>query len=330
MTLTDTQAEKEQRRLAGQVAIVTGGSKGLGLLVAREFARLGAAVTICSRHDDELVEARQWLAEQGVEVETAVCDVGKKDEAESLIRGVEERAGRIDFLVNNAGVIQVGPLDALALEDFEQAIDIMFWGTVVPSLAVLPGMKARRSGRIINITSLGGKVSVPHLLPYSTAKFAGVGFSEGLRAELAGSGVGVVTVVPGLIRTGSFVNALFKGNQQKEFSWFSILSSLPLLSIDAEKAATRVVKAALRNEPELILSLPANAAVRTAGMAPGLLSYVLGLTARVLPSSPVSTPTASVPGSALDSAETSSVSKGVKTLGNKARKSIQPPFHRAA
>jgi hypothetical protein len=132
------------------------------------------------------------------------------------------------------------------------------------------------------------------------------------------------------MRTGSFVNALFKGNQQKEFSWFSILSSLPLLSIDAEKAAARVVKAALRNEPELILSLPANAAVRTAGMAPGLLSHALGLTARILPSSPVSTPTASVPGSALDSAETSSVSKSVKTLGNRARKSIQPPFHRAA
>jgi short-subunit dehydrogenase len=307
---------------------VTGGSKGLGLLIARDFARLGASVTICSRHETELAAAHQWLADDGIDVETAVCNVAEKESVDALIREVEARAGRIDYLINNAGVIQVGPLAALTLDDFEEAMSIMFWGVVVPSLAALPIMKARRAGRIVNITSLGGKVSVPHLLPYSTAKFAAVGFSEGLRSELAGTGIGVVTVVPGLMRTGSFINAVFKGNQQKEFSWFSVLSSLPLLSIDAEKAAARIVRAAMRNEPELILSLPANVATRAEGMAPGLLSWVFGLTARVMPSSSAATP--SIPGSEVEAAETSSLVKRVRTMGEQARKRFQPPFERSA
>lgn len=321
--------DSERGELAGQTVIVTGGSKGLGLLIARDFSRKGASVTICSRNEEELHESRAWLGQQGLGVELEVCDVGKQHEAEALVHRVEERKGRIDYLVNNAGVIQVGPLDALVRQDFDTAMDIMLWGLVTPSLAALPGMKARRSGRIVNITSVGGKISVPHLLPYSTAKFAAVGFSEGLRAELAGSGVGVVTVVPGLMRTGSFANALFKGRPQREFSWFSVLSSLPLISIDAEKAAARIVRAALNNEPELILSMPANIGARLEGVAPGLLSYVLGLTARVLPSSATLTPTAATPGRELEGETSSSIEKSLRTLGTKAEKRFQPPFSRA-
>jgi NAD(P)-dependent dehydrogenase (short-subunit alcohol dehydrogenase family) len=314
--------------LAGKIVVVTGGSKGLGLLVAREFGRRGASVTICSRNLEELQGAQDWLRDHDVSVDFQVCDIGKKDEAEAFIRGVEAKWGRIDYLVNNAGVIEVGPLDTATLEDFEMAVDVMLWGVVVPSLAALPGMKERKSGRIVNITSLGGKISVPHLLPYSTAKFAAIGFSEGLRAELAGTGVGVVTVVPGLMRTGSFVNALFRGNRRSEFTWFSVLSSLPLLTNDAEKAAQRITKAAVNNEPELILSLAANAAVRAQGVAPGLLSYALSLTARGLPSSPQTTPTPATAGRDLDD-DHGSIADRLRSLGNTAKRRFQPPLGHA-
>lgn len=321
-------ADKQASSLEDQVVLVTGGSKGLGLLLARDFARLGAAVTICSRSEPDLQAAQAWLADQGLHVDIATCDVSKKDEAEALIHGLEGRAGRIDYLVNNAGVIQVGPLDALEIRDFEDAMNTMLWGMVVSSLAVLPGMKARRHGRIVNITSLGAKISVPHLLPYSTAKYAALGFSKGLRSELAGSGVRVVTVAPGLMRTGSFANALFKGDTRREFTWFSTLSSLPLLSIDAERAAARIVKAATRGEPELILSLPANLGARIEGVFPGTFSYLLSLTARLLPSAGPVKSTVRRPGHELDDASPTSIEGRLKTLGTRAKKRFQPPFSR--
>src|SRR5213078_5332449 len=120
---------------------------------------------------------------------------------------------------------------------------VIFWGTLYPTLAVLPQMLERRSGRIVNITSIGGKVSVPHLLPYNCAKFAALGFSEGLRAELAKDGVSVATVIPGLMRTGSVVSAEFKGRTEAEFTWFSALARSPLTSMDVRRAARRILAA---------------------------------------------------------------------------------------
>ena len=184
---------------------------------------------------------------------------------------------------SSGAMISVGPLEEQTLGDFEQLMAIMFWGTVYPTLEVLPAMRARRSGRIVNITSIGGKVSVPHLLPYSTAKFAAVGFSEGLRAELARDGIVVTTVAPGLMRTGSHLNALFKGQHRQEFGWFSLGASLPITSTSAEGAARRIVTALARGEAELILTWQANLLAVAHGLLPGLTSDVLGLVNRVLP-----------------------------------------------
>jgi hypothetical protein len=135
----------------------------------------------------------------------------------------------------------------------------------------------------VNITSVGGKVSVPHLVPYGCAKFAAVGLSEGLRAELADAGIRVTTVVPGLMRTGSHLNAEFKGRQEAEFVWFGLAASLPLLSMDAERAARQIVRAVRRGDSEVILTLPANLLARFGGVLPGLTADLLGLVDRVLP-----------------------------------------------
>jgi len=268
--------------LRSQVALITGGSRGLGFLLAREFAREGCRVVICARDEPELERAQADLEADGASVLTFVCNVGERHEVRRLIDDILRIYGRLDVLVNNAGIIQVGPVQNLGIGDFEEAMDVMYWGVLYPTLAALPHMLERRYGRIVNITSVGGKVAVPHLSPYTSAKFAAVGLSEGLRAELAATGVTVTTVVPGLMRNGSYQNAFFKGRQEGEYTWFSLGASLPLISMNAERAARQIVQATKRGEAERTLSLPAVLLARFHGLFPGFTADLLGLAARFL------------------------------------------------
>src|SRR3954453_3470359 len=163
--------------LRGQVVLITGGSRGLGLALARAFAREGCRLMICARDAAELDRAATALTAAGAEVHTFVCDVADRSAVSRFVEAAIERYGRLDIVVNNAGIIQVGPVSAMTVEDFEEAMDVMFWGTVYTTLAALPHLAP--GSRIVNITSIGGKVAVPHLVPYSCAKFAAVAFSEG-------------------------------------------------------------------------------------------------------------------------------------------------------
>ena len=265
------------------IVAITGGSRGLGFALALEFAQRGARLAICARDEETLHEAEHRLHAYGAEVYAFRCDIGVRAQAEEFIRNVQQRFGRIDVLVNNAGQIEVGPLESQRIEDFEQAMLTMYWGMVYTSLAAYPHMATRGAGRIVNITSFGGKVAVPHLLPYCGAKFAAVGFSEGLRAELAKDHLQVTTVVPGLLRTGSHMNATFKGDHQKEYSWFSLGASLPLVSMHARRAARKIVDAAARGTAEIVLTPQAKLAVAVHGLAPGLVSDIAGLANRIMP-----------------------------------------------
>lgn len=271
--------------LAGHVAVVTGGSRGLGFLLARELLKEGCSVAICARDADELERARAELDRQaeGADVFAAPCDVGKREEVERFIGEVMRRHGRVDVLVNNAGIIQVGPVRRMTVEDFEQSMAVMYWGVVYPTLAVLPRMLERRAGRIVNISSIGGKVAVPHLTPYAAAKFAATGFSEGLRAELAKYGITVTTICPGLMRTGSHLNAEFKAGDEREFAAFAPMASWPGVSMDAERAARQIVRALKRGDAEHTLSVPATLLARFHGLFPGLTADIMGLVARFLP-----------------------------------------------
>jgi len=263
--------------LDGRTVLITGGSRGLGLVLGREFAAQGSRVALCARDADELDRARTDLASRGAEVEAFVCDVTDQEQVERLAGDVLERFGRIDVLVNNAGIIQVGPFEETTLADFEEAMLTHFWAPLYTTLAVLPAMRRRGEGRIVNIASVGGKVAAPHLLPYDSSKFALVGFSEGLRAELLKDGVYVTTVAPGLMRTGSPIRATFKGQNEKEYAWFAISDSLPGLTVSAEHAARRIVDAARHGDAEAIISLPAHLAVKANGLFPGLLADALGI-----------------------------------------------------
>jgi short-subunit dehydrogenase len=239
-------------------------------------------VAICARSEEQLSTAKLKLREDGIVVVTTKCDVSDPGQVAELIVKVKAQMGPIDILVNNAGEILVAPLENTTVADLERSMAVMFWGVVHPTLAVLPQMRAH-GGRIATITSIGGKVSVPHLLSYSCAKAAAIAFCEGLRAELGNTNVRITTVVPGLMRTGSHVNARFKGDQQKEGAWFSVAASTPILTMKAERAAAKIVHAIRGGSSEIILSPQANVLARLQGMAPGLVPDILSLVNRLLP-----------------------------------------------
>jgi NAD(P)-dependent dehydrogenase (short-subunit alcohol dehydrogenase family) len=271
------------RALRGQVALVTGGSRGLGFLVADELARVGCTVAICARDAAELDEARRQLAAHGHDVATFVCDVGDEAAVRATVAAVSQRFGRIDVVVNDAGIIDVAPVEALNVSDFHAAMNVSFWGTVHVTLAVLPQMRARRAGRIVNVTSIGGEVAVPHLVPYDSAKFAAVGFSEGVRAEVAADGVQVTTVVPGLMLTGSQRFAPFGGHVETERAWFSTAARLPGVTIGARRAARRIVHATARGATAPALGTPARLLRFAKRLAPRLTLRGLGVAARLIP-----------------------------------------------
>jgi NAD(P)-dependent dehydrogenase (short-subunit alcohol dehydrogenase family) len=301
--------------LRGRTALVTGGSRGLGFAIADELLREGARVVICARDPERLERARSLLAERGGDVRALRCDVGDREQVERMVAEI----GRVDVLFNVAGVIGVGPLETQRVEDFREQHDVMFWGVVYPTFAVLPQMLERGDGRVANVTSIGGKVSVPYLLPYNAAKFAAVGFSEGLRTELAGKGVLVTTVVPGLMRTGSYVAALFKGRRETLYNLFTPMSALPMSAMSGRRAATKIVAAVTRGDPELILTLHANLAVRLNGVAPATTQRLLSVIARLLPQGGTVEP---LPGKDIHSALDESL---LTALGRKARAELNQP-----
>jgi short-subunit dehydrogenase len=275
-------ARRREYDLRGKTVLVTGGSRGLGLVMARELESQGARVAICARDPADLDRARDYLVVRGGQVFAVSCDLSDRGQAEALVRRVDGEFGPIDVLINNAGVIEVGPVETMNLADFEEAMRVNFWAALYTTLAALPTLRRRR-GRIVNICSIGGKVSVPHLLPYCASKFALTGFSEGLHAELAKDGVVVTTVCPHLMRTGSPPNAYFKGHHWAEYTWFSLGDSLPLFSMSAESAARRIITALRRGEAEVILTLQANVAARLNALFPSLASDLMGLVNRLLP-----------------------------------------------
>jgi short-subunit dehydrogenase len=269
--------------LAGEVALVTGASRGLGLLLARELARRSVKLVICARDEAELERAAGWLRGSGADVTTVACDVTEETAPQRLVQTALDRYGKLDILISNAGIITVAGIEGTGAADFRTAVEVMTLAPVRLTLAALEVMRKQQHGRIVTIASVGGKVSVPRLLPYSVAKFGELAFSEGLRAELGPGPISVTTVVPGLMRTGSQLHAWFGDRPASEYTWFSLAASLPLVSMDAERAARRIVTAAGAGRPEVILTPLAQIAARGAAISPGLTGALLHLTHQMLP-----------------------------------------------
>jgi NAD(P)-dependent dehydrogenase (short-subunit alcohol dehydrogenase family) len=254
MTVRTVSRKRREIDFQGKTVVITGGSRGLGLVLARQFAEEGARLALVARDIEELQRAETELANMGAEVMIEVCDVRDRRQVEEALGRVVRRFGQLNVLVNNAGIIQVGPIDHMRLEDFEDAMDVHFWGPLYSIMAARHYMRQQGGGRIVNIASIGGKVAVPHLAPYTASKFALVGLSDGMRAELAEDKILVTTVSPGLMRTGSFYNALFKGRSEEEFTWFAIGAATPGLAVSPESAAKQIINACRYGSAELVIS----------------------------------------------------------------------------
>ncbi|KOT55253.1 MULTISPECIES: SDR family NAD(P)-dependent oxidoreductase [Streptomyces] len=278
--------------IAGLSALVTGGSRGLGLLMARQLLARGARVTILARDGQELAEAARSLRRPGgPPVATAVCDVRDRAAVDGTVEEIAAREGGLDIVIGNAGVIQVGPAASLGHQAFHDAMASIFDGALNTSLAVLPHLRrSPAGGRLALIGSVGGLLAVPHLLPYSCAKFAVAALAEGLHAEESGYGVSVTAVHPGLMRTGSHLHAQFGGDAAREYAWFSALAGTPVLSMNAERAAGRIVSGVQRRRPRVVLTPAARLAATAHGLAPVATTRLSSALARVLPRDAVGAP----------------------------------------
>jgi NAD(P)-dependent dehydrogenase (short-subunit alcohol dehydrogenase family) len=308
-----TRAYLRSRRaidLNGKVVAITGASTGLGLLVARHAARQGARLAIAARDESDLNAASAELRGEGSPgVLVVPTDVSQRVEAERFIARTVEHFGRLDILVNNAGAMVVGPVETMTVEDFERVMATNFWGEVYTTLAAVPHMKGQGWGRIANVISLGGKLPIPHMLPYTASKFALAGFSEGLRAELVKDNIYVTAVYPGTIRTGGHAHAEMKGDQQAEYTWFSLSDVIPGVAASAERCAEALWDATLHGDPQLVFGLNAKLAVGFHSLFPGWSAELLPLLNAALPGAPAG-PTDTVRGE--------DVSGGVADLVNRA------------
>jgi NAD(P)-dependent dehydrogenase (short-subunit alcohol dehydrogenase family) len=266
-----------------RVVVITGGSRGLGLVLARRWAAEGARLALLGRDEERLNAAADELEHTGAVVFCQRCDVSQRREVDAAVSAIVRHYGRIDIVVNNAGIIQVGPLAHMELKDFEEAMGVHFYGPLHMTLAALPHLRATGGGRIVNISSIGGEIAAPHLVPYSASKFALTGLSEGLTIELRRDNIFVTTVCPSLMRTGSPPNARFKGRHEEEYAWFTIADSIPGLSMHAERAAGRIIDACRYGVAHLTLGLHASVMIPLAHLFPNLKAEAIVVANQLLP-----------------------------------------------
>ncbi len=273
---------KPSRVHAGQVVLVTGGSRGLGLAIARRFAEAGCKLVLAARNGDELEQARDGILRDRLltdedDVLLVEADLTDQEQTGAMIDAAIRTFGKLDILVNNAGIIEVGPVEDQTLDAFERAMQTNFFAALYGIQAALPHMLERGSGAIVNISSIGGKLAVPHMLPYSASKFALAGYSEGLHGELRMKGIRVTTVCPGLLRTGGETHAKFVGQADKEKRWFDWSARTPGIAVSAQHAANKVFSAVDSGRAEIEISPQAWLAARINGLMPETTSFVSAL-----------------------------------------------------
>src|SRR5437588_4217336 len=265
-----------------KVALITGGSRGLGLEIARQICARGGKVALIARTAEQLTVAKTDLDRFGTEILTLQSDLLETAQIQSAVQQTLQRFRKIDILINNAGIIEIGPIEHMQLKDFDRAMRLHFWAPFILYLLVAPHMRAN-GGRIVNISSIGGRIAVPHMAAYSASKFALAGFSDAIRSELARDNILVTTVTPGLMRTGSHVHATFKGDYAAEYKWFDWSRKIPFASISVERAARKILSACRRGKPALIMPWSAYFIIAANALFPNLTGHAMKIVNRGLP-----------------------------------------------
>ena len=194
--------------IAGKTAFITGGANGIGLGIARALAGRGANLMLVDLNEEALVAARAEFEGHNVKVETAVCDVAHAEAVKDAAERAVSAHGKVHIIVNNAGVALAGEAGDIALEDWRWIVDINLMGVIYGVESLVPHIKAHgEGGHIVNVASMAGHVAMPGMAPYHATKYAVVGYSEALRAELAQHNIGVSALCPGWVNTSIHTSA---------------------------------------------------------------------------------------------------------------------------
>lgn len=191
--------------------LITGASQGAGRATALKFARQGWDVTVTARGCDRLNTVADQIQAVGQKALAVSTDVGNAEQVAALIEQSVERFGKIDALINNAGICLTGPAASTSLDDWRRILDTNLWGAIHTIQAVLPAMLERGQGSIVNVGSFGGKMPLPQMTAYCTSKYALTGLTESLRLELSAKGIYVGIVHPGVINSDFMERAMFRG-----------------------------------------------------------------------------------------------------------------------
>ena len=196
--------------------LITGASQGIGRAIAQSFAENHYNVVLAARQSDRLDAAAQELEAAGHSALAILTDVKDPVQVEHLVQKAIAHYGAIDVLVNNAGIYISGAVEEFSLADWHQAIDTNLWGYIHTTHAILPHFLERQAGTLVNIGSVGGKISLPYLVPYTTTKFAVTGLTQALRSELSPKGIQVVGIYPNLIKSNFLERAIFRGKDDQD------------------------------------------------------------------------------------------------------------------
>ena len=282
LVLTQRVRRRRAYSFRGRTVVITGGSRGLGLALARKLAREGARLWLIARSANALQEAADELRTHGGFVETIAADLRHESEIDRIVQRIVRSGDVVDVLINNAGVIAVAPFEHAQIKDFDDSLATHFWAPLHLVRKLLPYLRREGEGRIVNVSSIGGRIAVPHLASYAAGKFALTGLSETLRTELIKSGIYVTTVTPGLMRTASYVNVQLRGQHADELRWFLAMMTTPLTSMDAGRAAAEIIEAVRAGRAAVSPGWQSRAAQLAAAVAPNTTAGLEALTDRIL------------------------------------------------
>jgi NAD(P)-dependent dehydrogenase (short-subunit alcohol dehydrogenase family) len=232
-----------------KVALVTGGAAGIGAELVRQLSANGAAVVIADLATGDAERLAGELSGRGAGVHACRCDVSRFPEVEHAVKTATEKFGRLDLIVNNAGVGLAGELRDIELSDWQPIVDVNLWGVIHGVHAALPVMLRQGHGQIVNMASAAGLVPRPGMVPYATTKFAVVGLSTSLRYEVADLGVRVNVVCPFNIATSIFQNTKYRNIDRD-----AMLAAVPLRQFPVEQCVEQILTGVSKNKA--IIAMP--------------------------------------------------------------------------